>query len=201
VEEEHKAAPTTSETSPSLSTEDKRELLTLARRTREDYLARDAAPKYRGESRALLERRATFVTLRRTDTGKLRGCRGEYVARRSLAESVITMTIAAATDDPRFPPVTADEVPDIGIEISALTPLRPIRPDEVVVGRHGLLIVKGGNAGLLLPQVPVSYGWDRDRFLEALCRKAWLPADAWTSDDAELYGFETETWGEDEGDA
>jgi AmmeMemoRadiSam system protein A len=155
-------------------------------------------PAWRTESPALLHPRASFVTLRRRGSGELRGCRGEYRARRPLIESVANMAIAAGVDDSRFPPVSLDELPDLHIGISALTPLKPIRPDEVEVGRHGLMIVKGPYAGLLLPSVPVEYGWDREEFLKWLCRKAGLPDDAWQGDDLELYGFEAESWGEDE---
>ncbi len=110
-----------------------------------------------------------------------------------MAESAI----AAATDDPRFPPVTFDELPDLQIEINALTAMSPIQPEEVAVGRHGLLVLKGPNTGLLLPQVPVTYGWDREQFLRGLCRKASLPDSAWKEEGAQLYAFESEVWGEE----
>ena len=108
------------------------------------------------------------------------------------------MTIAAAVDDSRFVPVTVDELPSLHIEISALTPLAPIRPEEVVVGRHGLLIIRGRFSGLLLPQVPTRYGWDRNEFLAWLCRKAGLAKNDWKAEDAQLFGFEAESWCEDE---
>lgn len=183
---------------PSLSTGDKETLLRLARQTLRDYLGEGKLPRCETESPALLRSRASFVTLRRRGTGQLRGCRGECFARRPLIESVAYMAIAAAVDDSRFPPVTFDELPDVQIEISALSPLQPIRPDEVVVGRHGLMIVKGHATGLLLPKVPVTYGWDRDEYLAWVCRKAGLPVDAWKAEGAQLYGFESETWGEEE---
>jgi AmmeMemoRadiSam system protein A len=173
-------------------------LLRLARQTLQDCLGAGKFPPCETDSPALLQPRAAFVTLRRRDTGELRGCRGECRARRPLIESVANMAIAAAIDDSRFPPVTIDELPDLQIEINALTPLRPIRPEEVVIGRHGLMILRGPNTGLLLPQVPIAYGWDRDEFLRWLCRKAGLPHDAWKASDAQLYGFEAETWGEEE---
>ncbi len=108
------------------------------------------------------------------------------------------MAIASATDDPRFLPVTIDELPSLHIEISALTPMEPIHPDAVVVGRHGLMIFKGPRSGLLLPQVPLAYAWNREQYLDALCRKAGLPPGAWSDADVKLYAFEAEVWGEEE---
>jgi AmmeMemoRadiSam system protein A len=142
-----------------LSAEDKQTLLHLVRQTLNEYLSSgEMPPEFKTDSPALLQPRATFVTLRVRETGELRGCRGEVIARQPLVESVMNMVIASATDDPRFPPVTADEVPNLHLEISALTPMKPIKPEEVVVGRHGLMIVKGYSSGLLLPQVPVEQG-------------------------------------------
>jgi AmmeMemoRadiSam system protein A len=131
-------------------------------------------------------------------TGDLRGCRGETQARRPLIESVVLMSIASATDDPRFHPVGAEEVPGLHLEINALTPLTPILPEAVEVGRHGLMIVRGGYAGLLLPDVATRYQWDAEKFLRAVCRKAGLRENAWKAPDAKLFSFETEVWGEDE---
>jgi AmmeMemoRadiSam system protein A len=183
-----------------LSDIDKQRLLHLARETLEVYLGEGRLPDQSTDSPALLQSRAVFVTLRQRGSGELRGCRGECFARQSLIEAVVNMSIASATDDPRFYPVKPDEVPDLHIEISALTPLKPIEPAEVVVGRHGLMIVKGHHSGLLLPQVPEEQGWSREDFLEGLCRKAGLPQNAWKAHDAQLYGFECEVWGERDAD-
>ncbi len=183
---------------PGLGEEDKQQLLYLARETLNEYLTTGKKPTPHVTSPALLQPRATFVTLRRRDTGELRGCRGEILAREPLVESVQNMAIASATDDPRFPHVVAGEVADLHIEISALTPMKPIKPEEVVVGRHGLMITKGFNSGLLLPQVPIEQGWDRSEYLRGLCYKAWLPENAWKARDTQLYGFEAEVWGEEE---
>jgi AmmeMemoRadiSam system protein A len=162
-----------------------------------EELAGTPAPALDRDRQSLQTWRAAFVTLTRRDTGALRGCRGEVIARRPLAESVARMAVASAVDDPRFSPVTADELPTIRIGINALTPPVPIRPDAIVVGRHGLWLTVGGQSGLLLPEVPLHYGWDRGRFLVALCRKAGAADDAWRRPDAELRGFEAETWSED----
>lgn len=175
---------------------DRAYLLAMARRILEGYLGDRQEPETETDRPSLLEPRATFVTLRRKDTGELRGCRGEVLARRPLVESVARTAIVAAIDDPRFPPVTADELPDLSIEISVLTPPQPIRPDDVEVGRHGLMIRSGPYVGLLLPQVPVEQGWDREAYLRGLCLKAGLPPRAWQNEGVELHAFEAEVWGE-----
>lgn len=180
-----------------LSDADKQSLLHLARETLTTYLAEGAVPTYAATSSALEQLRATFVTLRRRDTGDLRGCRGEVVARQPLIDSVVHTSISSATEDPRFAPVTAAEVPHLHIEISALTPMEPIRPEEIVIGRHGLMITRGPYAGLLLPQVPTAYGWGVPEYLEALCQKAGLPSDCWRDPSAQLMAFEAEVWQED----
>jgi AmmeMemoRadiSam system protein A len=182
---------------PALSAEERRALLGVARRALADALGGRPLALRMTETPALLAPRASFVTLIRRDTGDLRGCRGEVLARRPLVESVARMAIAAATDDPRFPAVTSGELPLIRITINALTAPVPVRAEDVVVGRHGLILEVGGGGGLLLPEVPVHHGWDRERFLAALCRKAGVPEDAWTRPDAELSAFETEAWSED----
>jgi AmmeMemoRadiSam system protein A len=192
-------AGTAVQTSPPLPSEDKRFLLALSRDTLNAYLGGHRLPAYHAASPALLTPRATFVTLRRRDSGDLRGCRGERAARRSLVESVVNMTIASAVDDPRFEPVRLGEVPGLHIEISALTPPRPVRPDDVVVGQHGLIVSAGYAAGLLLPQVPGAFGWNREQFLRAVCEKAGLPEDAWKWRGVRLEAFEAEVWGDGEG--
>ncbi|MBI2072400.1 MAG: AmmeMemoRadiSam system protein A [Gemmatimonadetes bacterium] len=184
---------------PALSLDDKRLLLALARETLLAYLSGRGLPDYLVTSAAVLAPRASFVTLRRRDSGDLRGCRGERVARRPLIESVMHMAMASAVDDPRFEPVRVHEVPGLHIEISALTAPQPIRPEDVVVGRHGLIILAGHSAGLLLPQVAVAYGWNREQFLRAVCEKAGLSPDTWRRAWVRLEAFEAEVWGEAEG--
>lgn len=177
--------------------DDRATLLQLARETLACYLDGRPVPDV-PDRPALREQRAVFVTLRRRDTGELRGCRGESIARRALGEAVAMMAIAAAVDDPRFFPVTVEELPRLHIEISALSAPAPIDPDDVVVGQHGLILRAAGRAGLLLPQVPTEHGWDRTTYLTGLCRKAGLPPDAWTLPTADLQAFTAEVWGEDE---
>jgi AmmeMemoRadiSam system protein A len=161
-----------------LTEQEKMELLRLARTALEVYLrerrfdpAEPASPNLRGNGGA-------FVTLERN--GELRGCIGHLSADRPLARVVQDMAIAAATQDPRFAPVTAEELPHLTLEISALSPFQRISdPGEIIVGRHGLLISEGRRRGLLLPQVAEREGWDVPTFLAATCRKAGLPLDAW----------------------
>jgi AmmeMemoRadiSam system protein A len=184
------------EAATQLSDEDKRFLLALARETLTRYLGGESLPEPAVASPALLAPRAAFVTLKRRRSGELRGCRGERAATRPLVRSVMDMTIASAVDDPRFEPVTLAEVPHLHIEISALTPVRPIRPDEVVVGRHGLIVSAGRYIGLLLPQVATQYRLSREAFLRAACEKAGLPPDAWRRPEVRLEAFEAEVWGE-----
>lgn len=128
-------------------------------------------------SEHLSEPRGAFTTL--YHKGELRGCVGYPTAVVPLFRTVIETARAAAFDDPRFIPVTLAEAPDLCISISVLSPVKPIRAEEVEVGRHGLLISEGLRRGLLLPQVPVEHNWDRVSFLEQTCRKAGLPLDAW----------------------
>lgn len=149
-------------------------------------------------SEHLAEMRGAFTALHLH--GKLRGCIGYVIPTHSLYRTVAETAQAAAFDDPRFQPVTAEEATHLKVEISVLSPLRPIRPDEVEIGVHGLLISKAGRRGLLLPQVPVEWGWDRETFLTQTCHKAGLPLDAWRQD-ADLQAFTAEVFGEDEADS
>ena len=190
-------APTVAAARPPLSADEKRFLLALSRQTLITYLGDGSLPPYQATSAALREPRATFVTLRRRATGELRGCRGQRIALQPLVESVVHMTVASAVDDPRFEPVTLTEVPGLHIEISALTPPAPIEPEQVIVGRHGLIISAGRAAGLLLPLVPLEYGWNREQYLRAVCEKAGLPAGAWRVRGVHLEGFEAEVWQEE----
>ncbi|HWR97973.1 MAG TPA: AmmeMemoRadiSam system protein A, partial [Candidatus Methanoperedens sp.] len=114
-----------------------------------------------------------------------------------LYRAVAQMAVSAAQQDPRFPQLTAAELPRIRLEISALTPMQPVADvKEIEVGRHGLYVTKGFTSGVLLPQVATDYGWDRITFLEQTCRKAGLPKDAW-KEGAKILSFEAEVFGEE----
>ncbi len=141
----------------------------------------------------LAEPRGAFTTLHLGE--KLRGCIGYVSPTDSLYKTVADTARAAAFDDPRFEPVTLAEAPRLKIEISVLSPLQPIRPNEVVIGRHGLVVMQGNRRGLLLPQVAPEWNWDRETFLAQTCLKAGLPANAWQHG-AELQGFTAEVFGE-----
>ena len=125
----------------------------------------------------LSEPRGAFTTLYRE--GELRGCVGYVLPVVPLYRTVAESAKAAALDDIRFDPVTPGEVPQLEVVLSILSPLVPIRPEQVEVGRHGLVVTLGLGRGLLLPQVPIEHGWDRETFLSQTCHKAGLPLDAW----------------------
>ena len=172
-----------------LSAADKKELLTIARRTVEEFVRTKKAPAFTTSSDVLQRDGAAFVTLR--EKGDLRGCIGHVVAREPLYLCVRDMAVAASSEDPRFPPVRPEELKNIDIEVSVLTPMAPVKdPTTIQVGRDGLMIRKGGRQGLLLPQVPDEFGWDRETFLDQTCRKAGLPAGAWKDKDAEILSFQ-----------
>ena len=141
----------------------------------------------------LAEPRGVFTSLYLH--GALRGCVGYVFPATPLYRAVAETACAAAFEDNRFDPVKLDEAPSLQIELSVLSPPRPILADAVEVGRHGLLISASGYRGLLLPQVPVERGWNRITFLEQTCRKAGLPLDAWQKG-AALEAFTAEVFGE-----
>lgn len=135
-----------------------------------------------------------FVTLHKQ--GELRGCIGCVDAHEPLAHVVSRYAVAAGTADPRFPSITAAELSLIVIELSILGPLEPVASiEEIVVGRHGLVVEGGGQRGLLLPQVATEWRWDRDTFVAQACRKAGLPLDAWRKG-AQIWKFEAEVFSE-----
>jgi AmmeMemoRadiSam system protein A len=175
-------------------TQEERELLLqLAHRSIEAALS-GRKLDFTPPSSHLGEMRGAFTTLHLD--GRLRGCIGYVIPVHSLYQTVAETAQAAAFDDPRFPPVTADEASQLTVEISVLSPLRPIRPEEVVTGVHGLIVTKGGRRGLLLPQVPVEWHWDRETFLSQTCLKAGLPPDAWKQG-IDLQAFTAEVFGEE----
>jgi AmmeMemoRadiSam system protein A len=178
---------------PYLSKEECRELLAIARRAASSFVREGKVPEEAPASTRLSAPGAAFVTLHRK--GQLRGCIGHTEAAAPLYRTVQECAVAAATEDPRFPPVEPSEVDSVHIEISVLTPLVPVLPEEIEVGIHGLMVRKGGRRGLLLPQVATECGWDRQAFLSNVCRKAGLPPDEWRKG-AELFSFTAEVFGE-----
>ena len=161
-----------------LTSEQRAQLLATARRAIRDRVTGRSATVLTPEDPILLAPGAAFVTL--TRAGALRGCIGYVHAIQSLARAVAHCAAAAATEDPRFPAVTTSELPDLFLEISILSPLRPITdPTEIQVGLHGIHVSRGISHGLLLPQVATEQGWNYETFLRHACLKAGLPADAW----------------------
>jgi AmmeMemoRadiSam system protein A len=149
-----------------------------------------------GHHPTLGERRGVFVTLR--NRGQLRGCIGNVIGEAPLWEAAARMGLAAATRDPRFPSVTATELRDIDIEVSALTPLKRISSAaDVDVGRHGVMVAFGARAAVLLPQVAAERGWDAETFLDHTAEKAGLDRAAWRDPSAELHVFEAEVFDEE----
>ncbi|MDP1992821.1 MAG: AmmeMemoRadiSam system protein B [Syntrophales bacterium] len=161
-----------------LSPTDKKALLAFARETISGYLTTQMVPLPRGFSPTALEPRGVFVTLKKR--GHLRGCIGRMVPDRPLATLVGAMALQAAFEDPRFRAVTLQELSDLEIEISVLTPMKPVSgPEAIVVGRDGVLLQKGGRSAVFLPQVAPEQGWGRDEMLDNLSQKAGLSASAW----------------------
>lgn len=180
----------------SLNEPDKTELLRIARQSAETAVRQGSAWQAPAPgSDALLDERGAFVTL--TKRGELRGCIGYTSALRPLYLTVRDVAAFAALRDPRFPPVTPAEVSELNYEISVLSPFRRVTDiKQIQVGRHGLLIKKGDQEGVLLPQVPVEQGWDRKTFLQQVSLKAGLPRDAWQDPDTDLFLFTALVFGE-----
>jgi AmmeMemoRadiSam system protein A len=178
----------------SLDHDDRQFLLGLARQTLEARFADRSLPSPTAISSVLYERRGAFVTL--TIDGQLRGCIGHIVGVEELWRAVRSNALAAAFEDPRFPPLHEDELAQVLIEISALTPLRQVDPADVVVGRDGVLITRGSFRGVLLPQVAIEQGWDRETFLDRTCRKAGLDSACWQDPETSVSTFTAEVFRE-----
>jgi AmmeMemoRadiSam system protein A len=176
-----------------LSEPQKAALLSLARESVIATVARSALPSLPVD---LSDASGVFVTIKRR--GELRGCLGTLQCQRGLAAEVVRCAADAATEDPRFPPVSPDELSDLAIEVSVLGPLEPIDPmarDAIVIGRHGLVAEQGFRRGLLLPQVATEWDWTVEQFLRQTCLKAGLAPDAWQHG-ARISRFEAEVFGD-----
>jgi AmmeMemoRadiSam system protein A len=178
-----------------LSDADKKLLLQIARGSIEAHLLDKPAPALEAAPQSLCESRGAFVSLHRK--GQLRGCIGYLEAVKPLGQTVREMAAAAAFHDPRFRPLGKEELADLEVEISVLSPMQLIKNiDEIQVGTHGLYIVQGSCRGLLLPQVATEYNWDRVTFLTQTCCKAGLPSSAWKDPDTKIYLFTAEILGD-----
>ena len=180
-----------------LSEQDKRYLLSLARRTIFSKSQKTSLEITQPDSAVLNEKRGAFVTLNKK--GQLRGCIGYIEGIKPLYLTIIDMAEAAAFTDPRFSPVQPNEIDDLEIEISVLTPLRSIkRTEDITVGIHGLLIQKDVYQGLLLPQVATHCGWNRETFLDQTCVKAGLPEGSWKDPSVKIKIFSAQIFSEAE---
>ena len=178
----------------SLTDDEKLYLKDLVKWTLLYYFERSGNPAAREvpappEGSKLNDELGAFVTL--TKDGQLRGCIGQIVGRGPLYQAVAQMSVAAAFNDPRFPPLHVDELEHLDWEVSVMGPITPC-PDwqKIVIGTHGLIIQKDRQQGLLLPQVAASRNWNAETFLENLCRKAGLEPGDWKEPDAQLFWFE-----------
>jgi uncharacterized protein len=178
-----------------LDSSERRLLLGLARRAIGAALGGEPArPDAASLPDALRAPAAVFVSLHLQ--GELRGCIGSLAAEAPLAEAVAHNARLAAFEDPRFAPLTPAELPHLAIEISVLSPFEPCDPEEIVIGRDGLMIRKGARSGVFLPQVAVEWGWSREEYLERLCQKGNLPPGAWSRPGVFLERFTAEVFSE-----
>ena len=172
----------------SLTDNEKKFLLKIARATLESHLKEGKTPSFEPETEKLKEKRGAFVTLKKD--GRLQGCIGRMTGDTPLYKLIPEYATHAATDDPRFSGVKYEELKDIEIEISVLTPFVEVKDlDEIEVGKHGLMIQRGFSSGLLLPQVPGEWGWDKKTFLEQLSLKAGLYPNAYKEPGTIIYKY------------
>ncbi|MFP4057738.1 MAG: AmmeMemoRadiSam system protein A [Candidatus Brocadiia bacterium] len=183
-----------------LSEHARQRLLEIARRSAEAAVRRQPPPAFQVEEPELQAQRGAFVTLK--NQGRLRGCIGQFTAKEPLWKVVAAMARSAATEDFRFfaQPVTEDELPQLSIEISVLSPMEKLEnPLDLQLGTHGIYIVgPGGRGGTFLPQVATEHGMSKEQFLSTCCaHKAGLGPDAWRTGEAEVYVYTAEVFGEE----
>jgi len=172
-----------------------KELLALARRTLEWFIATGEVPDHKPERPELHQESGAFVSLHCGD--ELRGCIGLIKPAGPLYQTVQQCAVSAASEDYRFDRVSSEELPDIRIEISVLSPMERTKDtSEIAVGKHGLYVVRGQRRGLLLPQVATEWGWDREAFLAQTCQKAGLEETAWRDPATAIYQFQAQVFSE-----
>ena len=181
-----------------LSKEQKARVLKLARESIAHYLKTGKRLDITEGDSALNAEMGAFVTLH--EQGELRGCIGNLQGHGPFYLTVRDMAVEAATGDPRFRPITLEEMSNIDIEISALSPLEKIDdPEAVKVGKHGVFVRSGFTSGVYLPQVAVEAGWNREQFMNSLCgQKAGMPENAWKKGECDIYIFTALVFGEKE---
>lgn len=177
----------------------------LAREAIEARISGDREEPKTPAEQPFTELRGVFVTINRAEPGadKLRGCIGFPYPVKPLGVAIREAAVAAATEDPRFPPLSKSELARVVVEVSILTPPRPLvagtprdLPSKVRIGTDGLIISRFGMSGLLLPQVATEFGMDQVEFLSQACMKAGLPPDAWLEEGTEIQTFQAEIFGE-----
>jgi len=172
-----------------LNKDEKKEIIELARISIEKAVKGGKLKDYEPKNSKLLEKRGAFVTLKKQ--GNLRGCIGYVLPEKPLFQTIIDAAESSALSDPRFPPVSEDEIENLEFEISVLTiPKKIDNIEEIQVGKHGIILEKGFYKGLLLPQVATEYGWDRKTFLEHTALKAGLNKKEWKNADIKVFSAE-----------
>jgi uncharacterized protein len=178
-----------------LSPREREILLAIARQAIEEYVRTGRYEVEPREEKILNTRSGCFVSIKQN--GQLRGCIGNFQSELPLFKEVAEMAVASASKDPRFYPMQANELDNFNLEISVLSPLQKIESiEELQVGTHGIYLEKSFHRGVLLPQVAVEHDWDRDTFLKQTCIKAGLPTNAWQTEDAEIYIFSAQVFGD-----
>ena len=179
-----------------LNKEQEKKLLQIARETLELFIKEKKTLDVLENDPVLNKELGAFVTIHKN--GELRGCIGNIIGQGPLCLTIRDMAIESSTEDPRFSPVTAGELPDIDIEISVLSEMKKIEdPDVIEIGKHGVLVKKGFQSGVYLPQVGAETGWSRDEFMTSLCaHKAGLPPDAWKTGACDIYIFTAHVFSE-----
>lgn len=179
---------------PFLSEAERRAALGLARKAIIEAVSHRKLPSSIPQEGVFTVRRGVFVTLH--VRGHLQGCIGVTQPSEPLGEAIVRCAVSAALEDPRFTPMKESQLEEMDVEISLLSPLEPILPEVIEIGRHGLLIVLHAQRGLLLPQVAIEHRLTREQFLEETCRKAGLRREAWRDPEAQLFGFTCEVFSE-----
>ncbi|OGZ35111.1 MAG: hypothetical protein A2V60_02680 [Candidatus Portnoybacteria bacterium RIFCSPHIGHO2_01_FULL_39_19] len=180
-----------------MNKEQQKRLLEIAKQSLESYLKEGKILKFEEDDSLLNKPMGAFVTLK--EHGELRGCIGVFEPDIPLYQVVAETVISSAINDPRFMPVTKEELPLLEYKISVLSPLKKVDSyKDVEIGKHGVKIVRGSRSGVFLPQVATENNWDRDTFLSILCtQKAGLSADCWKDEDTDLYVFTAQVFDEE----
>lgn len=173
-----------------LSEADRKAILGLARQAVEEAVCRNGLLAESPLTGVFERRCGVFVTLHVHK--RLHGCIGVIDAREPLGQSIARCAASAAVEDPRFPRMRPEELVALDVEVSLLSPIERVQPEEIEIGKHGLVVEQDFHRGLLLPQVAVEHHLDREKFLQETCRKAGLKADAWKSPGTQVYGFTCE---------